>query len=212
MKSPPFLLPNGCRNAAGKMMRIGVLALQGAFREHCAALAACGVAATEVRKPEMLEGLSGLVIPGGESTTIGKLMLEWNLMDPIRQRALEGFPIYGTCAGLILLCKEIIGSDQPRLGVLDASVRRNAFGRQRESFEADFAIPDCGEEPFRAVFIRAPLIEQAGPKVRIMATVQDKVVMARQENLLVTSFHPELTGDLRIHRYFTAMAREAAQN
>ncbi len=193
-------------------MRIGVLALQGAFREHCAALAACGAEAVEVRRPEMLAKLSGLVIPGGESTTIGKLMLEWDLMEPVRLRALEGFPVYGTCAGLILLCRDIIGSDQPRIGVLDAAVRRNAFGRQRESFEADFAIPECGTEPFRAVFIRAPLIEQAGPNVRILATVHRKIVMARQGNLLVSSFHPELTEDLRIHRYFIEMARKAAYN
>lgn len=192
-------------------MRIGVLALQGAFREHCTALAACGVEAVEVRRPETLKDLSGLVIPGGESTTIGKLMLEWHLMEPVRQHALSGFPVYGTCAGLILLCREIIGSDQPRIGVLDAAVRRNAFGRQRESFEADFDIPECGTAPFRAVFIRAPLIEQAGPEVRILATVHQKIVMARQGNLLVSSFHPELTEDLRIHRYFIEMARKAAR-
>lgn len=188
-------------------MKIGVLALQGAFREHCWALERCGAEAVEIRKPEELDDILGLVIPGGESTTIGKLMLEWGLMEKIRLRVGQGMAVYGTCAGMIMLAKEIIGSDQPRLELMDIVVRRNAFGRQRESFEADMIVPEFGDKPLKAVFIRAPYIENAGVDVKIMAVVQDKIVIARQENLLVTAFHPELTGDDRIHKYFLSMIK-----
>lgn len=189
-------------------MKIGVLALQGAFREHCRMLESCGVTALEIRKPEELDETAGLIIPGGESTAIGKLMAEWGLMEKIRTRASQGMAIYGTCAGMILLAKTISGSSQPRLGIMDIAVRRNAFGRQRESFEADMAVPEFGPEPLKAVFIRAPYIETAGEKVKVMATVHDKIVIARQEQLLVTAFHPELTQDNRVHEYFIAMIKE----
>ncbi len=186
-------------------MKIGVLALQGAFREHRWMLERCGAEAVEVRKPDDLDDLAGLVIPGGESTTIGKLLVEWGLMDKIRERAAAGMAVYGTCAGMILLAREIAGSDQPRLGLMDVTVRRNAFGRQRESFEADLKVPEFGAEPVRAVFIRAPFIESAGPDVKVLAAVGDRIVIARQGKLLATAFHPELTDDDRIHKYFIEM-------
>ncbi|MDD4600987.1 Pyridoxal 5'-phosphate synthase subunit PdxT [bioreactor metagenome] len=189
-------------------MRIGVLALQGAFREHRRMLEACGAEVVEIRKPEELDEVQGLIIPGGESTTIGKLMIEWGLMDKIKTRYNQGMAIYGTCAGMILLCKEIVSSNQPRLALLDATVQRNAFGRQRESFEADLTVPEFGADPVKAVFIRAPFIEQVGPGVNVMAKVKDKVVIAREGNLLVTAFHPELTDDNRIHKYFISMLKK----
>lgn len=189
-------------------MKIGVLALQGAFREHRKMLETCGAEVVEVRKPEDLMDIDGLVIPGGESTTMGKLLVEWGLMEPLQARAAAGMPIYGTCAGMIVLSKEIIGSEQPRLGLLDAAVQRNAFGRQRESFEEDLDVPEFGAGPLRAVFIRAPYLERVGSAVQVLATVKDKVVIARQGNLLVTAFHPELTGDCRIHQYFLRMVEE----
>lgn len=191
-------------------MKIGVLALQGAFREHRWMLERCGAEAVEVRKPEDLDDLAGLVIPGGESTTIGKLLVEWGLMDKIKERAAAGMAVYGTCAGMILLAREIVGSDQPRLGLMDVTVRRNAFGRQRESFEADLKVPEFGAEPVRAVFIRAPYIESAGPDVKVLAAVGDHIVIARQGNLLATAFHPELTDDDRIHKYFIEMIQGKA--
>jgi 5'-phosphate synthase pdxT subunit len=189
-------------------MIIGVLALQGAFREHCWMLERCGAKAAEIRKPEDLDDVSGLIIPGGESTTIGKLMVEWGLLEKIQSRAKQGMAVYGTCAGMIMLAKEILDSDQPRLGLMDITVRRNAFGRQRESFEADMEVPEFGMEPIKAVFIRAPYIEKAGPKVKVMAVVHDKIVIARQDKMLVTAFHPELTRDDRIHKYFISMINE----
>lgn len=186
-------------------MKIGVLALQGAFREHRVMLERCGADAVEVRLPEQLDDLAGLVIPGGESTTIGKLMVRWGLQEKIRERNAAGMGIYGTCAGMILLAREIAGSDQPRLGVMDITVRRNAFGRQRESFEADLQVPAFGPEPLRAVFIRAPYIETAGPSVEVLARLDDRIVIARQGRCLVTAFHPELTDSDRVHRYFIHM-------
>ncbi|MBP1763699.1 MAG: Glutamine amidotransferase subunit pdxT [Firmicutes bacterium] len=184
---------------------IGVLALQGAFREHRRMLERCGVETVEIRKPEELDQVQGLVIPGGESTTIGKLMVEWGLMEKIKARAAQGMAIYGTCAGMIMLAKEIIGSDQPRLGLMDIKVQRNAFGRQRESFEAEMDVPELGDIPLRAVFIRAPYIEEAGPGVQALAKVHGKIVIARQGKFLATAFHPELTNDERVHRYFINM-------
>ena len=189
-------------------MKIGVLALQGAFREHCAALASCGVEAVEIRKADELDEISGLILPGGESTTIGKLLVDWGIMDKIKQRAARGMAIYGTCAGLILLAKTIYNSNQPRLGLMDISVQRNAFGRQTESFETDLQVDEFGPEPVHAVFIRAPLIDKAGPAVKVLAKVEDKIVIARQGQFLATSFHPELTGDHRIHQYFINMIRD----
>lgn len=190
------------------MMKIGVLALQGAFREHCRMVEHLGAQAVEIRKPEQLDDVAGLIIPGGESTTIGKLMNDWGLMDKIKERAAHGMAIYGTCAGMILLAQDIIGSDQPRLGLMDTVVQRNAFGRQRESFEADLYVPEFGDAPVRAVFIRAPYIEGVGPDVEVLASVGEKIVIARQGKFLATAFHPELTDDDRIHRYFLAMIKE----
>ncbi len=189
-------------------MKVGVLALQGAFREHCWMLESCGVTAVEVRKSEELDDVVGLVIPGGESTTIGKLMVEWGLMEKIKTRAEQGMAIYGTCAGMIMLAKEIVGSDQPRLGLMDVTVKRNGFGRQRESFEASMWVPEFGAEPVEAVFIRAPYIEVSSEKVKTLAMVNDKIVIARQDKMLVTAFHPELTNDDRIHKYFISMIEE----
>ncbi|MDQ6833551.1 MAG: pyridoxal 5'-phosphate synthase glutaminase subunit PdxT [Chloroflexota bacterium] len=180
-----------------------MLALQGAFIEHVHALERLGVAAREVRLPRDLERLDGLIMPGGESTTIGKLMVQYHLDEPIRARARAGFPIWGTCAGMILLAKDIGGLHQPLIGVMDIVVERNAFGRQLDSFEADLAIPAIGTEPFHTIFIRAPLIHAVSGNTEILATLDDgRIVAARQDTLLATSFHPELTNDDRLHRYF----------
>jgi len=186
-------------------MVIGVLALQGAFIEHQKTLAACGVDSVQIRKPEQLEGIKGLIIPGGESTTMGKLMHQFHLFEPLVELGRKGIPIFGTCAGMIMLAKDIIGSTQPRLGLMDISVQRNAFGRQVESFEADLEVPEIGKEPFRAVFIRAHYIEKVGENVQVLASFKDKIVLARQGSLLAAAFHPELTDDLRMHRYFLNM-------
>lgn len=193
-------------------MKIGVLALQGAFREHRQALERCGVEVIEVRKPDDVDLIDGLIIPGGESTTIGKLLVEWGLADKIVKRAQDGMPIYGTCAGLIVIAKEIAEFEQQaRLPLMDIVARRNAYGRQVDSFEHEFKITELGDEPFRAVFIRAPYIEKCGPSVQVLAEHEGKAVLARQNNLLASSFHPELTCDDRIHRYFLQMVKEARQ-
>ena len=181
---------------------VGVLALQGAFREHVAAVTRLGATAREVRQLKDIDGIDALIIPGGESTTMGKLLNEWNMLEPLRQRILDGMPVYGSCAGLILLCREIEDSDQPRLGVLDATVRRNAFGRQVDSFETDLSIPEIGADPIPAVFIRAPVITGVGAGVTVLAEVKGRAVAVRQNNILATSFHPELTPDTRMHSYF----------
>lgn len=181
---------------------VGVLALQGAFREHVAAVTRLGATAREVRQLKDIDGIDALIIPGGESTTMGKLLNEWNMLEPLRQRILDGMPVYGSCAGLILLCREIENSDQPRLGVLDATVRRNAFGRQVDSFETDLNIPEIGADPIPAVFIRAPVITGVGAGVTVLAEVNGQAVAVRQNNILATSFHPELTPDTRMHSYF----------
>ena len=181
---------------------VGVLALQGAFREHVAAVTRLGATAREVRQLKDIDGIDALIIPGGESTTMGKLLNEWNMLEPLRQRILDGMPVYGSCAGLILLCREIEDSDQPRLGVLDATVRRNAFGRQVDSFETDLNIPEIGADPIPAVFIRAPVITGVGAGVTVLSEVKGQAVAVRQNNILATSFHPELTPDTRMHSYF----------
>lgn len=185
-------------------MLIGVLALQGAFREHEKSLARCGpdILTRQIRLPQQLEGLDALVIPGGESTTMGKLMKTYDFFEAIAYKAEKGLPIFGTCAGLIMLAKDIRGSEQPRLGLMDLVVERNAFGRQVESFEADIAIKALGNEPFRAVFIRAPYILETSPQVEVLARYQEKIVLAQQGNFLAAAFHPELTNDIRLHRYF----------
>lgn len=184
---------------------IGVLALQGAFREHAIALEKAGAATVKVRRRHQLEGLDALVIPGGESTTIGKLMVSYHLLEPVRELAGAGLPVFGTCAGLVMLAREVLEGDQPLLGLMDIKVRRNAFGRQVKSFEAPLEIPAVGDEPFPGVFIRAPWIEESGPDVEILASHDGHGVAARQGSMLVTAFHPELTADLRLHRLFLKM-------
>ena len=184
---------------------VGVLALQGAFREHVAAVSRLGVAAREVRQLKDMDGIDAMIIPGGESTTMGKLLNEWHMLEPLRERIMQGMPVYGSCAGLILLCRTIENSDQPRLGVLDATVRRNAFGRQVDSFETELSMPEVGPDPVPAVFIRAPVLISVGPEVRVLAEVKGQAVAVRQNNILATSFHPELTPDTRLHGYFLGM-------
>lgn len=194
------------------MTSIGVLALQGDVAEHESMLARVGAEPVAVKRAEQLETVDGLIIPGGESTAIGKLLRRFELLCPLQRRIAEGFPVYGTCAGMILLAGEIedAGTDQPAIGGMDITVRRNAFGRQRESFETDLNVPAIGEEPLHAVFIRAPLIERLGDEVEELASLPDgRTVAARQGNLLVSSFHPELTDDTRMHRYFVELVRRA---
>jgi 5'-phosphate synthase pdxT subunit len=181
------------------MTRVGVLALQGDFREHLRLLDSLGVAPVPVKTNAELAGVDGLVIPGGESTTIGKMATRFGLIEPLRDAIESGLPTFGTCAGLILLAGAVTEGDQPLIGALDVVVRRNAFGRQNESFEADLDVSGLGE-PFHAVFIRAPWVEKLGGEVEVLANVDDHPVMVRQGNILATSFHPELTGDARIHR------------
>lgn len=188
-------------------MRVGVLALQGDFAEHLAMLARLGVEGREVRKLSDLEGVDALIIPGGESTTIGKLMTRYELDKAIRARVEQGMPIYGTCAGMILLAKTIEGSEQPRLGLMDIAVLRNAFGRQIESFEADIPFKPTPERPVRGVFIRAPIVSQVGGGVEVLSKFEGKIVAVQQGNLLATAFHPELTDDGRVHQYFLTLVR-----
>ncbi|MBS4030455.1 MAG: pyridoxal 5'-phosphate synthase glutaminase subunit PdxT [Clostridiales bacterium] len=192
-------------------MKIGVLCIQGAVREHVAALEKCGVEVICVKRKEQFADLDGLIIPGGESTTIGKLLDRFGLGASIIGMIVEGKPVYGTCAGLILLARKVEGSDQYLLGQMDITVARNAFGRQRESFEAPLSIASLGEEPYCAVFIRAPLIKSVGENVETLATCNGEIVAARQGNLLVSAFHPELTDDTRMHRYFIEMVKEWKQ-
>ena len=190
-------------------MRIGVLALQGAFIEHVTKLIELGVHAREVRLPREMQGLDGLIIPGGESTTIGKLMMTYGLLDPVRRFA-ERHAVWGTCAGMILMAKEI-GRDQPVLGLMDISVERNAFGRQINSFEELLKVDVLREgpgKPFPGIFIRVPRLVKARPPAHIIARLTDgTAVAARQGNWLATSFHPELSADLRFHEYFIELAR-----
>lgn len=186
--------------------RIGVLDLQGDVREHCQQLLRLGVDPIKVRYPEDLAECAGLVIPGGESTTVGKLLDRHGLIEPVRQAVREGLALLGTCTGLILMAKDIVGSDQLRLGVMDLVVRRNAFGRQIDSFETDLPLPQLGPEPFRAVFIRGPIIASTGPEVEVLARIPEGIVLAKQGKLLACAFHPELTDDTRLHSYFIELA------
>jgi 5'-phosphate synthase pdxT subunit len=185
-------------------MKIGVLALQGAFAEHIAILEKLKVAAIPVRLPHQLEGLDGLIIPGGESTTITKLMVHYKLKNKINELAKQNFPIFGTCAGMIILASELDSSGGVKpTGLMDIKVNRNAFGRQVDSFEAEISIPVLGKKPLIGVFIRAPLIESVGKEVEVLGRLGDgTIVAARQGKLLVSSFHPELTDDTRFHHYF----------
>ena len=185
-------------------MNWGVLALQGAFREHREALDALGMSSVEVRTPEQLAGVDGLILPGGESTTVGRLLATGDLLEPLRARLAEGMPTFGTCAGLILLAREVLDgrADQPSLAALDATVRRNAYGTQAESFEADLAVEGISDAPFRGVFIRAPVVESVGDAVEVLAVHADRPVLLRQGTIWASTFHPELSGDLRVHERF----------
>ncbi|MBI3911764.1 MAG: pyridoxal 5'-phosphate synthase glutaminase subunit PdxT [Armatimonadetes bacterium] len=189
--------------------RIGVLALQGDVPEHLHALGEAGAQAVAVKTLAGLAAVDGLVIPGGESTTIGMLLERYGLMAPLRERIAAGMPLYGTCAGLILMAREVEGSEQPRLGCMDITVRRNAYGRQVDSFEVDVPAPELGgTNPLRAVFIRAPQITAIGPEVRILAEMPNGPILVRQGSLLGGTFHPEMTEDRRVHAYFRRMVQE----
>ncbi len=189
-------------------MRVGVLALQGDFIEHEHALGRLGHEPVQVRLPQHLDGLDALIMPGGESTTFGKLAVRWGLVEPLKQFAQSGKPMWGTCAGLIFLAKDV-GRDQPTLGLMDVTVARNAFGRQIDSFTAPLHIKGIAGAPFEGVFIRAPIIETVGPAVEPLCVLEDgAIVAARQGNLLGTSFHPELTRDLRVHQLFLSTIAE----
>jgi pyridoxal 5'-phosphate synthase pdxT subunit len=188
---------------------IGVLALQGDVDEHVAAFERAGAHAVGIKGRGELEGVDGLVIPGGESTTVMKLLHRFALVDPIVGRVRDGMPLWGTCMGMIVAAHDVVGIDQPTLDLIDISVRRNAFGRQNESAEIDLVIPALGVAPFPAVFIRAPWIERAGPAVELLAERAGHGVMVRERNVLGTSFHPELTTDARVHAYFLKMVEAA---
>jgi 5'-phosphate synthase pdxT subunit len=183
-------------------VKIGVLALQGAVAEHITALSTLNTEATPIRLPSELNGLDALVIPGGESTTIGKLLSDYGLMEPLRKLARQGFPLFGTCAGMILLAKKVADLDLKPIGAMDIEVTRNAYGRQVDSFEADLTIPALGDGTFHGIFIRAPVIRKTNPGVEVLCQLNNNVVAARQGKLLVCAFHPELTNDFRLHRYF----------
>ena len=188
--------------------RVGVLAYQGDVREHLAALEAVGAVPVEVRTLAELDGVEGLVVPGGESTVIGKLADRYGLLAPLRRRAEAGLPVLGTCAGMIFLAREVEGPPQDLLGVLDVRVRRNAFGRQVASFEAEVEVKGIDGDPVSGAFIRAPWVADAGPEVEVLAEVDGKVVAVRQGNLLATAFHPELTGEVRLHRWLVDLVAE----
>jgi pyridoxal 5'-phosphate synthase pdxT subunit len=190
-------------------MKIGVLAIQGAFREHLETLNAIGVEGVPVRLPADLDDVAGLILPGGESTTMRKLIDRWGLRQPILDLAAGGAPIFGTCAGMIVLANEIVGGEEPILPLIDVAVRRNAFGRQLDSFEADLPVPVLGDQPVHGVFIRAPIIERTGPDVDILARLDDgRIVAVRERNIIATAFHPELAGETRFHRLVATMANE----
>ena len=195
-----------CALPGGSIKKIGVLALQGDFSEHLDTLRSLGTAASPVRLPHDLEGLDGLIIPGGESTTMTRLMSEYELTKPVIKLCDKGLPVMGTCAGMVLMAKKISdmsNSDVVPLGVMDIEVKRNAFGRQVDSFEVDLEIPAIGESPFHGVFIRAPFIQQVSDGVTVLSQLPDgRCVAARQENMLAMAFHPELTSDSRLHSYF----------
>lgn len=192
-------------------MNIGVLALQGAFAEHVSTLRSIGVEAVEVRLPQQLVSVDGLIIPGGESTTIRRLIDRWGLREPILDLAGRGAPVFGTCAGMIVLATDLADGEPPVLPLLDVTVERNAFGRQLESFETELEVPLLGSTPVHAIFIRAPIIERAGPDVDVLARLADgRIVAVRQANVLATAFHPELAGETRFHRLLATMAAEHA--
>ena len=190
-------------------MKVGVLALQGTFIEHIGMLQQLGVETPPIRLPHELDTLDGLIIPGGESTTMLRLMESFELIQPIREMARDGLPIWGTCAGMVLLAKSISNYEMETLGLMDMEISRNAFGSQIDSFEVDLEIPFVGEEPFHAIFIRAPIVKKAKPSVKILSRLPDStIVAARQDRLLACAFHPEFTDDLRFHSYFLSMVSQ----
>jgi len=190
-------------------VRIGVLALQGAFVEHVRSLESIGVEGVKVRLPEDLDGIGGLIIPGGESTTMRHLVDRWGLRRPLLELAAGGAPMFGTCAGLIVLARRIAGDEEPILPLLDVSVHRNAFGRQLDSFETDVDVPILGDRPVHGIFIRAPVVESVGPDVDVLARLGDgRIVAVRERNVIATAFHPELAGETRFHRLLATMAAE----
>jgi pyridoxal 5'-phosphate synthase pdxT subunit len=198
-------------DARASAPRIGVLAIQGDFAEHIATFRSIGVDAVEVRLPGDLHGLDGLVLPGGESTTMRRLIDRWGLREPILDLANSGAPMFGTCAGMIVMSRDIADGDPSVLPLLDVAVRRNAFGRQLDSFETELNVPVLGDQPVHAVFIRAPVIERTGPGVDVLATLDDgRIVAVRERNVIATAFHPELAGETRFHRLVAAMASEHA--
>ncbi len=200
------------RGESAPRTRVGVLALQGAFHEHLEMLRRLGVEAVPVRLPEDLEGVSGLIIPGGESTTMRKLIDRWGLRQPILDLLGSGAPVFGTCAGMILLSREITDGDEPVFPMLDISVKRNAFGRQLDSFEADLDVELLGNAPVHGVFIRAPIVERVGPEVDVLARLEDgRVVAVRMGGVIATAFHPELAGETRFHRLVATMAAAFAE-
>jgi pyridoxal 5'-phosphate synthase pdxT subunit len=193
-------------------MKIGVLALQGDFREHIWSIQSLGEEAFPIKLPQQLDGIDGLIIPGGESTVMGKLMVEFALVDPLKQAIQRGLPTWGTCAGMVLLARSTDNAlaGQSLLATMDIHVCRNAFGAQRESFTTTLNIPAIGVDPFRAVFIRAPIVLSVGPTVEILARIEDpqqSIVAVRQDHCLATAFHPEIAGDTRFHRYFLDMTQ-----
>src|SRR3954466_9512479 len=195
-------------------VRVGVLALQGDVREHVAALTAAGAEAVRVRRPAELDAVDAIVVPGGESTTIGKLLVTFDLLQPLQKRVADGMPAYGSCAGMILLADRVLDgtADQIGVGGIDMTVRRNAFGRQVDSWEGDIDFAGVeGDEPLHGVFIRAPWVEECGSEVDVLARAADRIVAVRQGPLLATAFHPELTGDSRVHALFVAIVRENLQ-
>lgn len=198
-------------SARASAPRIGVLAVQGDFAEHLATLHAIGIDGVEVRLPADLDGVDALILPGGESTTMRRLIDRWGLRDPILDLARSGAPLFGTCAGMIVMSKDIVDGDAAVLPLLDVSVRRNAFGRQLDSFETELEVPVVGNQPVHAVFIRAPIIERTGPDVDVLASLDDgRIVAVRERNVIATAFHPELAGETRFHRLVATMAAEHA--
>ena len=187
-------------------MKVGVLALQGAVAEHMKILSMLGAEAVQVRLPSDLSGLSAIIIPGGESTTIAKLLLDYGFMEPLQRLIKENLPVMGTCAGMVLLAKNIIDTDMKTLAAMDIEVRRNAFGRQVDSFETELSVPELGGDKFQGVFIRAPIIDKVNRNVDVLCKLDDEIVAARQDKLIALSFHPELTNDFRFHKYFLGIA------
>ncbi len=207
--SPPAnALPSAAGRNSTKTARVGVLGLQGDFSEHLATLRGLGAEGVDVRRPEQLDDIDALIIPGGESTTIGKLAQNYGIIPKLRERAARGMPVWGTCAGAIFLAKDVPGHPHPLAELMDITVERNAFGRQIDSFEADIEVEGMAGGPFHAVFIRAPKITRTGPGVVILARLRDGTVVAvRDGTLLATSFHPELTRDVRFHRLFLSLGK-----